>query len=1181
MQSFFWRVRRAVFLVGIAFLVFLSPANAANNEQSVSVVDGPFSLSSAWGGVLDIGSEAVTRNIRVAHVIGTVEPILTLLPSKALTFSYNPALPSAVLDGGIFSNNPLIGEWTTSLSDRSSCSASPSVFSVGPDQYAFVLCGTKPSVSLVSNNPSVMNCSGVICTAVAPGSARITAMVAGTPIAIFGNKSGESDWLRLLSTTLSSATLSWDVSVVSPPTLSFSMGGTNPIPNNTSTTLSWNASNVIANNPCQASGDWSGIKDASGTFDTGNLQARRDYTLKCMGPSGDTVEGTVTVLVGSAILPPQFTFSSTALSVPYNTGATLSWIVSNPADTAGCDATGDWVSPGPGLRPLLGSQSTGNLTRTSSPYVYILSCSGPGGSQAKQISIQVVPPPSSPDFRIFEANPDHILYAGSTTIDWDVRYANQCTASTDSMTPIANWNGLLTTSGSRMISGLTKTTEFRLSCTGTGGTTDDALTVRVEPQNLQPPAISYFYADNPNLNYNQSTTLRWKVDRADWCEASGGWDWWTDVWFTDTDDTGNLVTSQDYVLRCGNLAGEVEQTVHVSVGDPTNPVTISFTADPYTVDYGSTTHVTWNSTNAQWCYLDWWQGGVYQYRVSGLAFSGDEWWGNMTASEVDVITCGNSLGSKQASISININPDSIPLPPDPGSFVNPPTISFTRDANFVSYNTSTTLRWSVTDADSCEAWNDQGLVSWDGPKALSGSATTGNLQSNTYFYLECTGPGGTSEANVYVRVGSSSEPGPTLSFWADDFSILSGQSTALHWISKDATSCVASGDWSGSKTLQSPETPPTIGFDTGALTSSKSYRLRCSNAVGSVLATVNVVVGGSPLLPAMSFYADDTLVPLGGSTILRWNTENVTSCVADSNPLSPLWTGSVSLVGGVSTGTLSGAGEYVYTLTCTNGLSGFGNTVSMKAHIFVGVAFGTGPVPTLFAEATTVQAGTSPILHYSSDYASQCSLRVNGGVPTVLPFLVGVVTADPIYSNTTYTLTCFDADGITSSSAVLSVDVGDIILCPNIAGQALKPGDTLSFYAWYVENSSALCSTVAALGGIDVTNAAAPSEVKWEVVSGGIVFIGPGKIQAIAPGVATIRVSYRPGSGTTWFSKEASLLVGRPIDCYQCDSSSASCRGEIQYDLVNDPAQCSLGTLPSRAACEISCGEQKWEEVAP
>jgi hypothetical protein len=60
-------------------------------------------------------------------------------------------------------------------------------------------------------------------------------------------------------------------------------------------------------------------------------------------------------------------------------------------------------------------------------------------------------------------------------------------------------------------------------------------------------------------------------------------------------------------------------------------------------------------------------------------------------------------------------------------------------------------------------------------------------------------------------------------------------STTLNWNSTDATSCVASGDWSGNKGASGSES-------TGALTIDSQYTLTCSSLGGSVNKSVNVTV---------------------------------------------------------------------------------------------------------------------------------------------------------------------------------------------------------------------------------------------------------------------------------------------------------------------------------------------------
>ncbi|TSC70041.1 MAG: cytochrome C family protein [Parcubacteria group bacterium Gr01-1014_46] len=83
-------------------------------------------------------------------------------------------------------------------------------------------------------------------------------------------------------------------------------------------------------------------------------------------------------------------------------------------------------------------------------------------------------------------------------------------------------------------------------------------------------------------------------------------------------------------------------------------------------------------------------------------------------------------------------------------------------------------------------------------------------------------------------------PAPTLTFLANPASIASGGSSSLEWTVSDATSCTASGDWSGSKSA-------TNGFhsqSTGALVSNKTYNLSCTGLGGTTSTSASVTVTG-------------------------------------------------------------------------------------------------------------------------------------------------------------------------------------------------------------------------------------------------------------------------------------------------------------------------------------------------
>ena len=85
--------------------------------------------------------------------------------------------------------------------------------------------------------------------------------------------------------------------------------------------------------------------------------------------------------------------------------------------------------------------------------------------------------------------------------------------------------------------------------------------------------------------------------------------------------------------------------------------------------------------------------------------------------------------------------------------------------------------------------------------------------------------------------GQAITPVPTVTFNASPNSVTSGQSSTLTWSTTNATSCTASGAWSGSKSTSG-------STSTGALTSSSTYTLSCTGSGGTTQASTTVSVSG-------------------------------------------------------------------------------------------------------------------------------------------------------------------------------------------------------------------------------------------------------------------------------------------------------------------------------------------------
>ncbi len=189
-------------------------------------------------------------------------------------------------------------------------------------------------------------------------------------------------------------------------------------------------------------------------------------------------------------------------------------------------------------------------------------------------------------------------------------------------------------------------------------------------------------------------------------------------------------------------------------------------------------------------------------------------------------------------------------PPPPSA----PTVSFSANPMTVQPGGSSDLVWSSTNATSCTASG-----AWSGSKATSGSQSTGALNTTSTYTLSCTGSGGGSAPrSVTVTVSSSAPPAPTVSLAVDPTSVAVNGSSTLTWSSTNATSCTASGGWSGTKETSGSES-------TGALSSTTSYTLSCTGAGGSsapqtVTVTVNGGGGGTNPPPEDS----------GGGGALEW-----------------------------------------------------------------------------------------------------------------------------------------------------------------------------------------------------------------------------------------------------------------------------------------------------------------------
>ena len=238
-----------------------------------------------------------------------------------------------------------------------------------------------------------------------------------------------------------------------------------------------------------------------------------------------------------------------------------------------------------------------------------------------------------------------------------------------------------------------------------------------------------------------------------------------------------------------------------------------------------------------------------------------------------------------------------------------PTASLTASQTTINSGDASTLTWSSTNASSCSASGG-----WSGALASGGSQSTGAITSTTSYSLTCAGPGGISQAATTTVAVTEL---PTASLTANPTIVAPGGVSTLTWSSINATSCTASGGWSGVLATSGTQ-------GTGAITTNSTYSLTCSGVGGtSVPATATVTVAAPA--PTASLTANPTIVASGGVSTLTWSSTNATSCTASGG-----WSGGLATSGTQGTGAITT--NSTYSLTCS-GIGGTSNVATATVGI--------------------------------------------------------------------------------------------------------------------------------------------------------------------------------------------------------------------------------------------------------
>ena len=825
-----------------------------------------------------------------------------------------------------------------------------------------------------------------------------------------------------------------------------------------STNLTWSATYATACTKSSSPAGWSAGNETSNTNVPVSPTQTTTYTLVCTGPGGSASKS---VTIDINMLPPSVTLVPSVNPVTAGNSTNMVWTVSG-ADS--CTASDGWS----GSKSVAGgSESVSPATTTT----YTLSCQNVGGTTVVQriINVNQLTPVIS-----FTASPATIVANGTTQLIWSVTGATSCYA------PITGASGFGVTTSKNPISGSATvapptTQVYRLDCGNANGTSSAVVTVNVTglPNlHLVPfPGFNLIHTASTMIE-GATTTYLGRVKNGGTAATPIGftnqfaynWGWTShqDLGYRIQPVLGAGETASTYdesnemlLDRSGLLEMKycVDQTstlptsritetiendncgyrvygIPPAPGAPTLTMGLSnsyFNNGYYLmnrVGIGSTSTITWSTTGATSCIG----------RINS-PYGTDSAWrlvtatsGSFVAKPADPMTnytldCTGPGGRVVKAVRINLN-------------IAPPQIlSFTASQNSVLRGSTAELSWTATSSYRCTASGG-----WSGAKSqIAGQETVGPINSQTTYVLTCDTPslngaiGGSISQQVTIGVY---DPPPQITFTTSRSQMTPLDTATLTWSTTDATSCTASGGWSGAKTTGSNQT------EILAPDVTTTYTLSCTGSGGTVVKDVTITVGETaPIITP--FTLSENIIVHDDSADITWSVAGATSCTATQGTSD--WT-SLSSATLLSTNsfTVSPTTDTTYQLQCT-GPWGTASSVPLTVYVIpradikvFQLCDAGGGSCTSYAPEDVVHVALNPSVDMQMEWevedADNCYATGSGGgqgfsTGGVLTGTDGIRVPALPGESYTYTIVCSYAGNPTNQASII-IDVNRVQ--PNI-----------------------------------------------------------------------------------------------------------------------------------------------------
>ncbi len=396
-----------------------------------------------------------------------------------------------------------------------------------------------------------------------------------------------------------------------------------------------------------------------------------------------------------------------------------------------------------------------------------MTCYGPGGSFSETATVTINPATVG-----LTPNPGSVDLYKTSVINWgitNVTTLNSCAlgdAWGSSSPPPLHPSSC---SGNYTTPSLVAPTTYSIgSCTGPGGKQNpdpESVTVGINDPNINMAAVP---AQLHLSELSGGSVIKWGRDAVGTnspsddignvtstanCTLSAippasGWSGTLSA-FHGTYATGPLSSSNltyTYNITCkgaGQNGGTTTGKAIVSVAPPE----VSINASSTTISPGSSTVITWNSTDTTACVESWVNSTTGNPNwANSLSNSVGTNTGPLTDNTTYSISCTGAAGATaQDSVTVSMN-------------TGAPTITeFKATPPAVSPGDSTTITWSSTNATNCNVSSTTDGVNWTAVGSGTSNTTgvsSGPLTKDTTYEITCHGPGGDTQRSITVRVGN-------------------------------------------------------------------------------------------------------------------------------------------------------------------------------------------------------------------------------------------------------------------------------------------------------------------------------------------------------------------------------------------------------------------------------------------